>query len=205
MMFTPYALEIMKTGACVNQNRETHALAVKSSSEDLPPGVTAAVSKPRINRIRHLLGLKCQSTVHNETDEVVYVIVSNRIMGSTSTTNTNGKIGTAPTAVIGTEGGLGLGIGKKVEKGPTPVTIVPIDRRRCHTFNLDRRSYYLTFCTEKENGMAFHVVNEKVKGCNDYVITSKDLQHHVNHELAEEIMKMIELSIKKGNVPVPMN
>ena len=167
---------------------------MESTSKDLPPGVYAAIFKPAVNSIRYCFGLKCQSTVHNGTDELVYAIISNRIMGTTSTTNTNGKVGTTSAAAVATEGGIGFE--KKVEKGPTPATFVPIAPNCCHTFNLDSRSYYLTFCTVKETGKAFHVVNEKVPGYNDYVITSKDLQYYVNHELAEKFMEMIELSIK---------
>lgn len=181
---------------CVYQNTETHALAMESTSEDLPPGVFAAVSKPRVNRIRHFFGLKCQSTVHNRTAEVVYAIVTNRIIETTNTTNTDGKVGTTPNAFVVAEGALGFG--KKVTKGPTPVTVVPIAPDNCHTFTLDRRSYYLTLCTEKETDMAFHLVHKKIQGYYDYFITSNSLKHHVNHELAEEIMKMIELAIKSG-------
>ncbi len=144
--------------------------------------------------------MKCQSTVHNKTDEVVYVIVSSRIIGVT-TTAIKGVKTLFPTPAAITK--VGLESEKQVKNGPTPVTIVHITPGLNHTFNLDSSSYYLTYCTKTETGVAFHLVNERVKGKNDYVITPNDLQQQFNIELAKEIMDMIEeLSIKKGNVPM---
>ncbi len=188
---------------CVSQNEETYSSAVESMSKELRPGVAAAIFTPRKNRFRYAVGLKCQSIIHNTTDEVVYAFVTSRIIEATNTANENISVGTsAATATVPVGGGAGLGFAQKVKKGPIPATIVPIAPNHCYTVNLDRRSYYLTFGTVKKTAVAFHRVHEKVPGYNDYFITSKDLQYHVNHELAEKFVEMIELAIKKSGVPM---
>lgn len=62
--------------------------------------------------------MKCESTVHNNTKEHVYAIVTNRSTKTTTTANKGVKVGIPAAA---TEGGLEHT--KQVEKGPTPFVL----------------------------------------------------------------------------------
>ena len=92
--------------------------------------------------MKYLFGMKCQSTVHNNTKEVVFAMVTNKMIKTITTKSVDGKIG-----FVNTEAGPKRM--KQTEKGPTPPTIMPISSGKCHTFNLDSRNYYLTIYTKK--------------------------------------------------------
>ena len=88
--------------------------------------------------------MKCESTVHNNTKEHVYAIVTNRSTKTTTTANKGVKVGIPAAA---TEGGLEHT--KQVEKGPTPtrsLQLVPktIEERYQH----DLKEYFDVKCVD---------------------------------------------------------
>ena len=176
----------------IEQDEATHSLVMQSKS-DLPSGLTPAISKPRLNWLKYLFGMKCQSTVHNHTKEVVYAVKTNKMIKTTTTKSVDGNIG-----FVNNEAGLKRM--KQTEKGPTPPTIISISPGDCYTFNLDSRNYYLTIYTMKDNmkenvslssRRIFHQINVKVKGCHDYIILSRYLEHQIEIDFDDKMMKFV--------------
>lgn len=116
----------------VVQNHVTYSSIQRIKMADLPPGFKSSLDNPKLNRIKHFLRMKCQSTIHNNADKAVYavVVVTKKTIKTTVTKNKNIKVGLSPAEV-------GLEHTKQDEQGRTPPSITPIRKNNCHAFYLD--------------------------------------------------------------------
>jgi len=124
----------------------------------------------------------CQSTIWNKTDTVVYVIVSDRTIGTVKSTSLSAEL--SPKIAGNSLGKTGWSHTTQHNKGPTPGQMTMIPPLKSRTFNLESTYYYLTYYTRSsENGkkvMHFHGINLKWRGKDVYIIESADVEHSVN-------------------------
>lgn len=144
--------------------------------------------------------MKCQSTIRNETDEVIYVIVTHRTMETVNTNATSANI------ARNTTGSAGVTHTNQHNMRPTPPQMTPILPRDYHTFNLESKDYYLTYYTKDfaSSRNVYHEVNLRVKGKNDYMIKPHCLEHVVELEprLAWEIF-VLPVSVSNMDTTAP--
>ncbi len=150
-----------------------------------------ADDKPFINRVKYFLGVKCQSTIWNDTDKVVYAILTDRTIETVYTNTTTMNMN--PTIAGNSAGSAGGTHTNRDVRGPTPPQMSPIPARRNRRFNLDSSDYYLTYYTIASGRNVFHEVNVKVKRKNDYVIEPEYLDYEVELAplLEEEITRLV--------------
>jgi len=119
----------------------------------------------------------CQSTIWNETDKVVYVILSDRTIETLKSTSSSTDM--SPTIAGNTlaSGSVGIADTKK-DMGPTPPQITPILPCESRTFNLESTYYYVTCYTKNASDRnVFHEVNKRVKGTDNYKIEPHCLEN----------------------------
>jgi hypothetical protein len=165
----------------------------------------AAGNHPFINFLKHFFGMKCQSTIWNNTKVVVYAIVTDRTIEAANTRATS--INLNPTLAGNSPGSAGGTNTKKDSKGPPPPQMKPIRPHKYCTFNLDSSDYYLTYYSKAldkdANGelmarAVFHEVNSRVKGTNDYAILPEYLENHVDVSNRPDDQSLVAIHTSKS-------